>query len=105
MFCEKEEDEEEKTHEVNEEEEESTLHFSSDESLSLEGSEYEDEEDDDGGDDDDDAPNEAISICSGNELPPEPQRTVEQRCTSWRQPPMASPTVDDRDAKVVELLR
>ena len=49
---------------------------------------------------------EAISLCVGNaELPPEPPRAVEQRCISGRHSSMATPTVDDRDAKVVELLR
>ena len=49
---------------------------------------------------------EAISLCVGNaELPPEPPRALEQCCTSGRHSSMATPTVDDRDANVVELLR
>ena len=48
---------------------------------------------------------EAISVCVGNaELPPEaPQRAEEQRLSRGRPPP--SPTADDSDARVVELLR
>ena len=51
---------------------------------------------------------EAISACLASAEPPAeapPPRAVERRCTSGRRPPLASPTVDDSDARVVELLR
>ena len=52
------------------------------------------------------SPEEVISVCVGNaELPPERPRVAEQRCTSGRRPPPMSPSVEDRDAKVVELFR
>ena len=46
---------------------------------------------------------EAISLCVGNaQLPPEPPRSVEQRCISECHTPMDDP---DRDVKIVEIIR